>query len=159
MLHIYWFTAILNQTRWPKWYGSKKLFKTTKTLVTDRDGTFWNSTSKIKWLQIFVLQKKKIIKDIYATFYFLQANEASSSIIDQALTSESATVEKPYQRWTGYREQSECVWVCVWVCVCCSADQISLCFPSYSNKGMAARQPSHITSHQASWERARDVES
>lgn len=46
----------------------------------------------------------------------------------------------------------------VGVCVCCSADQISLRFPSYSNKGMAARQPSHITSHQASRERARDIE-
>lgn len=33
--------------------------------------------------------------------------------------------------------------------VCVVADQISLCFPSYSNKAIAARQPSHITSYQA----------
>lgn len=39
--------------------------------------------------------------------------------------------------------------------LCCSADYISLCIPSYLNKGLAARQPSHITSHQKGWMRKR----
>lgn len=78
-----------------------------------------------------------------------------------------------WQQQTSNRHCQTCkttrlICVCVCVCsdclclptvyVCCSEDQISLHFPSYSNKGMAARQRSHITSHQPSWERARDIE-